>query len=44
MMYESTCVLWKDGLNSYSVISGSKNVGWVPEVDASLCSHTYREA
>lgn len=32
----STCVLWEDGLNSYSVICGCKNLGCVPEVDAFL--------
>lgn len=41
MSMNSTCVLWEDGFNSYSVIRWCKNLGWVPEVDAFLCSHTY---
>ncbi len=40
----STCVLWEDWFNSYSMICECKKLGWVPEVDAFLCSHTNREA
>lgn len=40
----STCILWKNWFNSYSVIWGWENLGWIPEVDALLGAHVYWEA